>query len=69
MCYRGVHYDYSPVVFSLNEQQKYFVNRSLHKTKTIQIKFLGRICHKKAISLVITEKKSRFLGQSSDRYV
>ena len=69
MCYRGVHYDYSPVTFNLNEQQKYFIDHSLDKTQTIQIKFLGKICHKKAFSLPVTEKKTRFLGQSSDRTI
>ena len=51
MCYRGVHYDYNPVFFNLNKQQKYFIDHSLADSQTIQTKFLGKICQKKAISL------------------
>ena len=66
MCYRGVHYDYNPVVFNLNEQQRYFIDHSLADSQTIQTKFLGEICHKKAISLSVKKKNIRFLGKSSD---
>ena len=51
MCYRGVYYDYNPVVFNLNKQQKCFIVHSLDNAHSIQTKFLGKICHKKAISL------------------
>lgn len=64
MCYRGVYYDYKPVVFNLNKQQKYFIDHSLDNTHSIQTKFLGKICHK-TIALAVKKKKIRFLGQSS----
>ena len=66
MCYRGVHYDYSPVFFNSNEQQKYFIDRGLADPQTIQIKFLGKICQKKAVNLVVKLKNTRFLGQISN---
>lgn len=69
MCYRGVHYDYNPVFLNLNEQQKYFIDHSLAGSQTIQTKFLGSICQKKAISLAVEMKNTRFLGQISHRNV
>ena len=63
MCYRGVHYDYTPVLFDLNEQQRYSIERRLNNTKTIQTKFLGSFCYKKAVKLLVTQRKTRFLGQ------
>ena len=35
MCYRGVYYDYKPVVFNLNKQQKYFIDHTLDNTQSI----------------------------------
>ena len=43
MCYRGVYYDYKPVIRNLNEQQQYFIDHSLDNTQSIQTKFLGKI--------------------------
>ena len=63
MCYRGVDYDYKPVVWELNKQQQYFIDHSLDNAHSIQTKFLGKICHKKAIVLAVERKKIRFLGR------
>lgn len=68
MCYRGVYYDYKPVVFNLNEQQQYFVDHSLDRAQQIQTRFLGRICQKRAIRLAVKKKKTKFLGQQSSDY-
>ena len=65
MCYRGVYYDYKPVICNLNKQQQYFVDHSLDKAQKIQTKFLGKICQKKVIKLAVRRKKTRFLGQRS----
>ena len=65
MCYRGVYYDYKPVIRNLNEQQQYFIDHSLDNTQSIQTKFLGKICQKKLIKLAVRKKKTRFLGQKS----
>jgi len=69
MCYRGVHYDYQPVFEDLNEQQKYFITHSLANSQTIQTKFLGKICRKKAINLFVKTKNTRFLGQTKNRNI
>ena len=68
MCYRGVYYNYKPVVFNLNKQQQYFVNHCLDNTQSIQTTFLGKICKKKAIKFAVKKKKTRFLGQQTSDY-
>lgn len=60
MCYRGVHYDYNPIVFELNERQKYFIDHSLDNTR--EIINLAKTYHKKAV-IPVTEKQTRFSSQ------
>ena len=63
MCYRGVYYDYKPVICNLNKQQQYFIDHSLDNAQKTQTKFLGKICQKKFIELAVRRKQTRFLGQ------
>lgn len=62
MCYRGVKYNYSPVVLDLKIKERE-IGYSVAQTRTIQTKFLGRVCQKETIALTVADKKTRFLGR------
>ena len=62
MCYRGVKYNYNPVL-DLKTQQPRNIADSVARTQIIQTKFLGRVCQKETIALAVGKKKTRFLGQ------
>lgn len=66
MCYRGVSYDYQPVVLNL-PQQRDTVYRVVGYSPATKTKFLGRVYQKSALDIAVAEKKVRFLGNICDR--
>lgn len=67
MCYRGVSYDYQPVVLNLSPQQRETVYRVVGYSSATKIKFLGRVYQKSALDIAVAEKKVKFLGNICDR--
>ena len=67
MCYRGVSYDYQPVVLNLSPQQRETVYRVVGYSPATKTKFLGRVYQKSALDIAVAEKKVRFLGNICDR--
>ena len=67
MCYRGVSYDYQPVVLNLPQPQKDTFYRVVSYPSATKTKFLGQVYQKSALDIAVSEKKVRFLGNVCDR--
>ena len=52
MCYRGVKYNYNPVILDKA------------RTQTIQTKFLGRVCQKETIASFCCREEDQIFGTS-----
>ena len=65
MCYRGVKYNYNPVVLDLATKEN-SLGYNVARTQTIQTKFLGRVCQKETVSVTVVDKRTRFLGRVSN---
>ena len=64
MCYRGVSYDRSPVVPSL--QPENIIYPGVAYAQTTQLTFMGQDCIKQTVNLIVVGKKLRFLGKVCD---